>query len=356
MGHRIAIIGSGATAHAAAATFSLQGNSVALADLPQYGDALGSVMDRGGILLRGNGLVGFAKPDLVTTDVPSATRDADAVIISVVAGRHEEIARAIAGTLSAGQVVAIAPGNAGSLIFDRALKAKASGAIIGEIQGNLFPCRLTGPAEVLAGGGLRKKRFAAYPAKRTPDAIRSLDGILELEAARHVFEVALNSPNVIIHLISAALNASKIEDMGEDFSLFIHGLTPGVLRAVDAAWLEWRAVMDALGYWQMDSPAEYLRLVADRGARPELDVFRSLKGPDSLRHRYVSEDAPCGVSLLVSLAKAAGVEVPLTMAALTLFSVINGVDYYAQGRTLENFGLAGRSPSEIDRLLIDGAD
>ncbi|MDR1944062.1 MAG: NAD/NADP octopine/nopaline dehydrogenase family protein, partial [Synergistaceae bacterium] len=95
-------------------------------------------------------------------------------------------------------------------------------------------------------------------------------------------------------------------------------------------------------------------LVAELGSHPELNVFRSLLGPDSLQHRYISEDASSGVALLVSLARKAKVETPLTQAVLTLFSIINGIDYYAEGRTLENFGLAGGSLTEIESFLIDG--
>ena len=356
MSKNVAVIGSGGTALYAAAALTLQGVSVALADIPSKEGIFNIVREQGGILLHGSGPRGIALPKDITTDVAGAVKKADVVIVSATATRHLELAEAVAPGVHDGQVIVIVPGNAGSIIFTRTfekLGVKADAPIL-ELQGNLSSTRVTAPAAVIAASGFRKKRAAAFPANRTEEAVRRLEGILEVEPAKNIFETTLNTPNVIIHLTATILNTTQIDKAGPKFHLFLDGLTNHVFQALDKSYEELSDVLDALGYWKQANPADHIRRVADYDHYPELNTFRSLAGPDSLQHRYISEDAPSGVSLLVSLAKKVGVEVPFTQSILTIASALNQTDYYAVGRTLENFGLADLSIEEINRYLETG--
>jgi len=355
MHKKITIIGSGGTALAAAVTFTVNGHEVTLTDTAAHQKVFDEIESKNGILLRGNGVRGLAKPSKITTDIHEAVKGSEIVIVSVQAIRHEEIAKLIAQDVNDKQVIVIVPGNAGSLIFDRIFREEQvlSRPILLELQGNLFPNRMTGPAEVNSGAALRKKRASAFPARDTDRAIEQLEGVLEIEKARNVFETTINTPNIINHLVSTVLNAAQIDKKGQKFGLFLDGLTPTVFKGLDIAYSEAELVLDKLGYFKMPNPTNHLRDVADPDNHAH-DVFRSLLGPDSLQHRYVSEDAPCAVSLLVSLADLIGVEVPFTKALLTIVSKLNGVDYYGVGRTLQNFNLQGKTQDEIEKYLNEG--
>lgn len=356
MGKKITIIGSGATALGAVVTFSQKGHRITIADVEEKGANLEKVKEKGGILLRGNGARGLATPWKITFDVAEAVEDAEIILVSVVAQRHREIAQLIAGRVKEDQLIVIAPGNAGSLIFHEELQKanKREGITLLELQGNLFPIRVTGPAEVNAGGGLRKKRAATFPAKDFDKAKAKLEGVIEVDRAKNIFETTLNTPNIINHLNATVLNAAAIDKKGKKFSLFLDGLTPTVFKGYDIAWEEWKKIVDQLDYWEMSSPVEGMRKVAQYDQYPEQDVFRSLDGPDSLTHRYVSEDAPCGVALLISLARKLNISIPYTEALLSIVSALNRTDYYGQGRTLEAFGLEQLSLEEINDYLENG--
>ena len=84
-----------------------------------------------------------------------------------------------------------------------------------------------------------------------------------------------------------------------------------------------------------------------QGTPPGFEAFVELDGPGNLRHRYVEEDAMCGMALLVSLAEACGVDVPVSRSLLCLAGVFNGTDYAEAGRNLKNLGLGGLAPREI---------
>ncbi|MDR3164080.1 MAG: NAD/NADP octopine/nopaline dehydrogenase family protein [Synergistaceae bacterium] len=356
MGKRISIVGYGATAQSLAAIYALRGFDVTLTFQSEEAERhFGAIRDNGGILLRGNGLRGLALPKL-SSDVVNAVKNSDIIFVSAIANFHEEIAKIAVNGLRNGQLILIGPGNAGALVFSKIFRESRIKArvIIAETQGNFLPARITGPAEVIAAAPLRSKKIAALPSADTAAAMAALDGVLETEPMAHVFETTLNSPNVINHLVSTVLNASKIDDKGREFRLFIDGLTDSVFRGLEATETEWRNVLNALGYWRMPSPVDHLKLVAERGKYPEFDVFRGLDGPDSIRHRYVTEDAGGAVTLLVSLARLAGVSVPFTEGLIAVVSALNSEDYYGKGRNLDNLGLGGKTLPQIHDILSQG--
>ena len=70
-------------------------------------------------------------------------------------------------------------------------------------------------------------------------------------------------------------------------------------------------------------------------------------GPDALQTRYVTEDVPYSLVLISSIARVAGVDVPLIDGLIAMASAMNGVDYRAKGRTLEKLGIRAKGPREL---------
>lgn len=355
MNERITVLGAGGTGLAAAADLTLAGCRVTLYEEPEFEKSLRVVADRGGIRLTGAGRTGQAKVDRITTDIREALDGAKVVLVAVVASRHRQIARLIAPCLRDGQVVVFSPGNAGSLVLAGVLREakRAPDVKIAELEGNLYPCRVTGEAEAIIAVPFKSKYIAAFPAKDTGDVIAALSPFYAMQPATNVVEAALNSPNVVIHLAASLLNVGAIERSGGAYFLYKTGLTPSVLRCVEAVHAEKLCVFQALGY-QERSPLDHLRKVARTDEFPDLDLFRGLIGPTSASHRYITEDAGTGVSLMISLAEMLGVPVPTTRALVSLASAINQVDYLAAGRTLGNLGMAHMTADQLNRFLSDG--
>ena len=74
-----------------------------------------------------------------------------------------------------------------------------------------------------------------------------------------------------------------------------------------------------------------------------------------MRHRYVSEDALVGVSLIISLGEMLGAPSPLARAMVSFASIMNDFDYLKHGKTLDNLGLPKGGPAELNRYLEEGA-
>ena len=90
-----------------------------------------------------------------------------------------------------------------------------------------------------------------------------------------------------------------------------------------------------------------LGCLVERLQRLHREVFKDSPAPDRLDHRYVAEDVPYGLVPLAELGRTAGIRTPVADALTTVASVALQRDYRAEGRTLEQMGLAGLSAEEI---------
>lgn len=337
----ITVFGGGSTGYAATAFLSSKGFSVTLCDHEGFAPVLNEVRQAGGILMRGSAGRGFYAPAAVTTDPQAALKEAELILVCVPAMRQEEIAETIAPYLRAGQHILLSPGNLGSFGFRRVLDAHGidpEANIIAELEGNLCPCRISAPAEVTIGLPIRAKRVAALPGSRTAEFIAFAQGVLDFVPNRHVLEGTLLSDNYVLHIGTTLLSAAKIEELGEQFILFQHGLSDAAVACTEAVRQERMALVERFGLQERDSATEFFQELRDWKNHPEYQVFRTLAGPDSLTHRYVAEDCwACG-ALALSCAERLGVPMPTLGAILQLAASINGVDYAREGRNLRNLG------------------
>ena len=351
----IAVIGGGATGHAAAADLTLAGHQVVLFEEARYSEHLEKVQEVGGIHLKGAGQTGMAKIHRITHDIGEALDAADLVLEAVHAKRHSEIAKMAAPFLRDEHAWMILPGNVGSLATVnvwRKMQVKAK-PHIAELESSFYACRLTGPAEVTLVLPPSPKYIAALPAKNTLAVIDAFKGVYELMAAANVFEAALNSPNINTHLMGSLLNAGAIEKAEGKFILYAEGYTPAVIRCIKGLHAEKSALFEVLGYANRSIPRS-LEAVADPNGPSELALLRTAYGPTSMQHRYITEDAYACASLIISLGELSGIPTPLFRAMVTLASTISSTDYLAIGRTLKNLGLDGLTPDELNTFLIEG--
>ena len=355
MTKKITVIGGGGTGQTLAADLSQRGYEVSLCEEPGYGDKLKYVSESGGVEISGALQGGFVPLERAVVDFDKAVAEADVILVAVIANRHQSLARRIQPLLRDGQSILIGPDNGGSLVFGREFRelGSVSGVLLGGMGGNYYACRLVGPARVYVGMPRGPKKVAAFPASDTDDLIESLNGLFEFTRGTSALEIALSTPNIPNHLAGAILNTSVIESMDGSFNLFRHGLTPSVLRCIDSVAAERNAVMRALGYDEIYS--QVLAKVAQLDQHPEFDMFRDLAGPSNLRHRYVTEDAEIGMSLLVSLGQLTGVDTPVSAGLVSLASAINDTDYLATGRTVARIGLDGMSVAGINEYLQTGS-
>ncbi len=156
------------------------------------------------------------------------------------------------------------------------------------------------------------------------------------------------------------MNAGPLEHF-EAWDIHNEGTQPSIRKVTDALDRERIAVREAMGYGEPHFPLrDHYHEDGDewmygRRAHDELtDSGDWREHIDLTSHRYMLEDTRLGLSFIASVGKLAGVPTPLASGLLAIGSAINGRDFYAEGRTLENLGLADLSIDQLNKLLHDG--
>ncbi len=359
---KVAVLGGGAGARAVAADLALQGCRVRLWDLPQFLGALDALQSLPVLEVSG-AVEGRAELELVTGDIAPACEDADVIFVVTQALAHGEIAHTLAPVVSENQVIMVNPGSTGgALQFARVMSERGSAVpAIAETSTLTHTCRITSERGVMIRMRLGLVKTAALPASRTEAVVGLLKPLIPgLEPAQNVLETMLSNGNPVIHPAVMLLNAATVERSQGRWEFYEEGFTPSVAAVVEAVDRERLALGRAWGLDLLPEPemsrrqgysehADYLRAYRDGPG------FQALGGPDSMNHRYITEDVSCALVTFLQLAQVCGLEMPVSSSIAQLASVIAGRDFLAKPRRgLQELGLGDMSREEIIGYVEEG--
>jgi len=351
---KIAVIGAGNMGYSMAADLTLAGHEVNLYEMPRFKDNLDPVIERGGIELSlASGLAGrqgFAKISVLTTEMTEAIRGVRLIMVTTTTAGQQTIAELCAPYLKDGQTIVLPPGHGGSLLFAKILKEKGikKGVKIAETTSAFYACRrVVGQAKAVIrfyGGGFKRLPISAIPARDTDEVIDELEGVcpIPLLKGRNVLEVGLSTPNIFTHVPANILNTGWIEASKGEFYIWRDGITPSVLRVIEAVSRERGAIFGALGWVDRFTFNHF---------KNTLPMLHGIVGPKDMRSREITEDVPDGLVCLASLADMIKIPAPVIKSLITLASEINQTDYFKEGRTVECLGISGLSIEELNKLL-----
>lgn len=157
--------------------------------------------------------------------------------------------------------------------------------------------------------------------------------------ANNTFEIAFHNPNMIVHTIGVLLSASRIEFSKGEFWMYKEAFTPSIIKLIDKFDAEKNLILQALGCNKLSYfDAAKWRNEVDL-SQDSMDVFRSFaedsnKGPHQLRHRYLLEDVPMGLSLFQSVGDILQIDTPIADSVITLSSALLDEDFKTNGRSI----------------------
>jgi opine dehydrogenase len=380
----VAILGGGVCAQTFAADLTLEGYRVRLYELPEFApESLGEVLDTREIELGGKQLnfrwfrrEGVAKVDVVTTEISKALKGAGLVIVAIPAKGHKPFFEKMIPYLEDGQMVSVFPDNFGSLMLRNMMRKWGCDAevIIGGWTSMPYGTRIVRPGKVDCILRIRELQCDALPSKdgevffETLRGIPAFDGILELKRADTVIGVGLSNPNPVVHVPGSLLNVGAMEVSEMEgtlgipkgkYSMYKYGMSPAVSRVQLAFYREERRLADAMGikmieyredqfFWKGSVMGiEYWVPYADT-------ILPPIVGPDSVEHRYFTEDIPVGTVIRYHLAKKFGVEVPIIESMIRMGSVACNHDFLEEGISLSELGIDELDREGIMRYVREG--
>jgi len=353
---KVSILGAGNGAHAMAGHLALKGFSVKLYN--KFEHDIVPMRERGGLQI-GGVVEGFGQLNLISTDIAPVIDDAEVIMVVVPAFAHRFMAGVCAPHLRDGQVIVLNPGRtAGALEFTNVLRQQRVKAhvVVAEAQTLIYVCRISGPARVRILGIKGAVPLAALPAADTAAALSIVNKLYaQFVPAANVLETGLDNIGAVFHPSTMVLNAIRI-DAGEEFA-FYRGMTPMVASFLEVIDGERMAVAEAYGV-RVESAKEWLigsyEGISGKTLYECIQSNRAYAGPKSqkmLNMRYLTEDVPCGLVPIVSLAEVARVNTPATRGIVDVACALLKQDFWAEGRNLERLGLAGLKVEEIHALV-----
>lgn len=360
----VAILGAGNGGITAAADLTSRGFSVRLYESPQFAANLTAICAKGGILLKkvnstDSDRESFQKIDVVTTDIKEAVEGADIVMLTVPGFAIETLAEAAAPYIKEDQPILInGASSMGAMRFVN--RAKAIGVntkfLIAEANSLTYATRANPKeAEVELSLEVGHLLLAAYPARNTAKMVEIARQLYPCFApAQDLWEVLLANGNPEAHPAGTMLSAGHIDYYNGDFWMYKQGITENTVKVIIAVQNERIALGKALGF-DLDTAAvaREKRGYFSNSVEPlnklfnESEVFLKIKGPTSLRSRYLTEDIPLGLVLWSDIGKAIGVPTPNTDALITIGSTLLGENYRESGMTLEKLGLGGLNRDQL---------
>ncbi|MDP9898923.1 NAD/NADP-dependent octopine/nopaline dehydrogenase family protein [Variovorax ginsengisoli] len=355
---KIAILGGGHGAYAAAADLAEAGHAVRL--WRRDAVALQAVIDAGGITLKDAAGPREVRISLATADIGAALQGAELIVVPGPATAQEDIARAMAPHLVDGQVVFLPPGTFGSYVMARAVAQMGSRADVAWAETGTLPylARKHGEREVNVTVRALRLPTGVYPARKSAAAIQVIrQAYPSVHACGDALSGALMNAGPVIHPPLMVMNAAPLQHF-ERWDIHNEGTQRAVRDVTDRLDLERIAVREA---WGMGAPHYPLADHYDNDRWMYGDAHKQLvksgdwrENIDLHTHRYITEDTELGLAFLASAARHAGVEAPIAHGLLAIAGGFLQRDLRQGPRTFEALGLAELTAAQIRERLHDG--
>jgi opine dehydrogenase len=350
---RVTVLGGGNTAFSMAANLALAGCEVLLWEHPDFAHTLDPIRDSLTIHLDGTARTGPARLAAVTTDPAEALAWSETLVCSVPSYAQQPFLEQIVPHLKPGHLLAWLPGNLGALSTAMVLReAGIEGVIVAESDTAPYVCRKSAPDRAVIWGAVTALGIGVEPASQTDEAMPVLRALFPgASAYGSALEAGLSALNPVVHPPGVLMNAGRIERSRGEFWFYEEGVTPSVVRVIEAVDRERLALGAALGL-SLTPVAEAFHRA---GFGPAGDLWATINGsrmltalraPGQVETRWLTEDIPYGLATWAALGDALGVATPTMNALVTLASTTLDRDFAAEIRGPQALGLEAGTVSE----------
>ena len=398
----IAVLGGGAVGKSCAADMKLAGKEVRLYDMMPFAKNTLANLEKTGILLDGvqRNLYCFERSgraylDMVSSDMGKVVKGAGLIVIAAPAMAHEPFFRELIPHLEDGQVIHIFTDNYGTLLLRKMMREMGctKQVIVGGWSSAPYGTRIesvgkfTFPhvgvkyrAITLRGASLPMSDIDAFmeSSRYLPciDAVTYGNGP---EAGNTVLDTGFANINPVIHVPATILGVSTMENWGvifggydkNSYSMYCHGLCPSICEVQYQFFEEEKALAKEIGvgtpqyayesFFSRRSvlTQEYMGL--DKDGKDNV-IFpldqpsdEGNTGPNSINHRYLTEDVPVGCKIYDDLGVQYGVPTPVIDSMIVLAGSMHKKSFFETSKyNLAYLGIDNMPKEELLAYLNEG--
>ena len=378
----VTVIGAGAVGKSCAADCKLAGQKVRIYDAMPFAEKSLRNIEKTGIEVGGTQRnfynfkrTGIAMMDMVTTDIEKAMKGAGLVVIAAPAFGHEPLMRSMIPYLEDGQVINIFTDNFGTLLFRKLMREMGCdkkvivggwssapyGTRIENLGGFTFPkCYFNYRAITLRGATLPMTDIDDF--MEASKYLGCIDAVTQGKGpvkGKTVLDIGFSNINPVIHVPATILGVSTMENWGvifgdfekSGYSMYKHALCPSICEVQYEFYRE--EIEDLDRYEKEDFFGRRSVLLLEYMGKDVCDIpldrptTESGAGPNSIYHRYITEDVPVGCKIYHELGLKFGVMTPIIDSMITLASTMVKKDYFKDGYDLEYLGIGDMDKEEL---------
>ena len=394
----IAVLGGGAVGKTLAADCKLAGREVRLYSRSQKSLAY---LDKTGILLDGiqRNLYGFERSgrahlDLYSTNMADVVKGAKLILMSVPALTHEDYLKALVPLLEDGMIIHTFTDNYASLLLRKYMREAGctKDVIIGGWSSAPYGTRI----EKVQGFwtnhvGIKYRaislRGACLPMRDIDDFMESTKYLPCMDSVTYgdgpvkgdtMLDIGFSNVNPVIHVPASLLGVSSMENWSlvygnapDSYSMYSHGLCPSIARVQYQFYQEECAIAKAIGidypYYAYEMffsrrsilTQEYMGL--DENGKDNV-VFPLDKpcdegntGPNSIDHRYITEDIPVGCKIYHDLGQKFGVPTPIIDSMIVIGGAMHEKSFFEDTKyNLDYLGIGHMNKEQLLEYMRNG--
>lgn len=292
---------------------------------------------------------GEAKIELSTNDLGLALKDVDLILITTPADSHRYLAEKMAPYIKKNHKIVLNPGRTfGVFEFEHVLQMNGAvaHALIAESQTIIYTCRKTSEDSVIILTFKNPVWLASRTLNISEEIFCSLPEVLNerFMLVDSMFKTSLGNVGAILHSAPVLLNLGWVENKKTIFKYYYDGITPTIanyIEEIDNVRVNiGRAVgikLEGISAWMKrsyDVEGDNLFQCIQRNS-----AYKTIDAPQTLQHRYLFEDIPCGLVPYEDLGMTMGVDVEIISHLVSFASSVLDYDFRKNGRTLSRVGL-----------------
>lgn len=337
----VTVIGAGNSGLAMAAHLSKEGNNVILWNRTK--SKITRLIETRTINCSGV-FEGKIQVDLVTDDIRRAVQNSDVILITTPANSHRELAEKIAKNIKRETLIVLNPGRTfGALEFKEVYDQYNQDyqQTIAETQTIIYTCRKTGEDSVNILALKTDVLISTFEASKNNYIITKLPESLRkyFIPAKSMIETSIGNVGMILHCAPLLLNTGWTESKNSMYKYYYDGITPSIGRLIEKIDQERVLVSKKLGS-EVETTEEWLKRIYHVEGNNLYEciqnnkAYKTIDAPDSLNHRYIFEDVPCGLVPLEAVGQKLGLTMKYSCLIIDLASSLTGVNFRESGRNL----------------------
>ena len=302
-----------------------------------------------GIIRCTGAVTGDVPLQLVTSDLGEALDGIQLVLVTTPASAHRDLAGALVPHLTDEKTIVLNPGRTfGVIEFEHVLYQHELGVppLVAEMQTIIHTCRKTSEDAVVVLALKQSVELAARTKEGTRKVFELLPSCLTeyIVPADSLLHTSLGNVGAVLHCAPVLLNSGWIENKKTEFKYYYDGITPTIARYLEKLDGERLELGRQFGV-ELDNICDWMKRTYLVSGDTLYDCiqdnfhYTTIDAPQSLQHRYIFEDIPCGLVPYEAIGKLLGLNFHFIPQAIDLAIEFMGFDFRSEGRNLQRLGL-----------------